>query len=70
MANLNFLLTPFRVLCTDELGEPCPSPNDRDLFKVGDTVFEDLDGSGLQNGTEPGIPGVMFFGAPPEVSTR
>ncbi len=59
MANLNFLLTPFRVLCADENGDSCESPGDRPLFEIGDTVFEDLDGSGLQNGSEPGIQGVI-----------
>ena len=28
---------------------------------IGDTVFNDIDGSGLQNGTEPGISGVSVF---------
>ncbi len=59
MANLNFLLTPFRILCIDENGDPCPPPGDRELFEIGDTVFKDLDGSGAQNGSELGIEGVI-----------
>jgi hypothetical protein len=58
MLNLNALLLPFRVLCVDELGVPCqdiPRP-----FRVGDTVFADRDGDGVQGAGEPGIPGVVL----------
>jgi hypothetical protein len=57
MLNLNALLLPFRVLCVDELGVVCqdiPRP-----FRVGDTVFEDRDADGNQDGDDPGIPGVV-----------
>jgi hypothetical protein len=54
MLNLNALLLPFRVLCVDEAGAPCsdlPRP-----FRIGDTVFEDRNGNGIQDNDEPGIP--------------
>jgi hypothetical protein len=58
MLNLNSLLLPFRVLCVDELGVPCLNPPRP--YRVGDTVFQDLDGNGLQSAGEPGIPGVSL----------
>ena len=58
MGNLNFLLTPFRLLCVDEVGGSCVPPPSAP-FVVGDTVFEDLDGDGVQDPGEPGLAGVV-----------
>ena len=55
MSNLNALRLPFRVLCIDELGNACVPLRP---FLVGDTVFLDDDGNGVQNGAEAGIAGV------------
>ena len=55
MANLNFLLLPSRVIACE--GTVCPEP--RETFAIGDTVFEDTDGDGVQDAGEPGIQGVQ-----------
>ncbi len=55
MQNLNALLLPFPVLCVDEQGDPCQTLR---TLRLGDTVFSDPDGDGLQDAGEPGIPGV------------
>ncbi len=57
LQNLNALRIFNRVICVDEMGDPC-GPILR-LFLVGDTVFADIDGSGTQDPGEPGIEGVQ-----------
>ncbi|RMH25571.1 MAG: hypothetical protein D6692_10800, partial [Planctomycetota bacterium] len=52
--NLNALRLP-RLVCVDEAGNPCTLLRP---FLVGDTVFEDGNGNGLQDGGEAGIAGV------------
>ena len=56
LGNLNALSLPFPALCIDEMGETCTPLRP---FRVGDTVFLDFDGSGLQDALEPGLPGVL-----------
>ncbi|MFY9821172.1 MAG: SdrD B-like domain-containing protein [Thermoanaerobaculia bacterium] len=56
MANVNALLLPGRTLCVDESGTPCAPLRP---FLIGDTVFLDLDGNGVQDAGEPGIPNVV-----------
>ena len=53
--NLNALRLP-QILCVDASGTPC---DPRRSFRLGDTVFSDLDGDGVQTGGEPGIQGVI-----------
>ena len=57
MDNLNALRLP-QVLCVDELGQVCTTLKS---FRLGDTVFLDLDGNGVQLDavSEPGINGVI-----------
>ncbi|MCP3977995.1 MAG: hypothetical protein GY716_01515, partial [bacterium] len=55
MFNLNALRLP-QILCVDEIGTPCVPL--RDLL-LGDTVFLDEDGNGIQDGGDAGIPGVV-----------
>ena len=57
MLNLNALLLPFRVLCLEETGEPCAPLRP---YLLGDTVFLDMDGDGVQDPGEPGIAGVLL----------
>lgn len=57
MLNLNALLLPFRVLCVDETGEPCAPLRP---YLLGDRVFLDGDGNGVQGPGEPGIAGVLL----------
>jgi hypothetical protein len=57
MLNLNALLLPFRVLCVEETGEPCAPLRP---YLLGDTVFLDMDGDGVQDAGEPGIAGVLL----------
>src|SRR5262249_47049025 len=56
MANLNALLLPGRVLCVDQNGVPCKPLRP---FLIGDTVFLDSNGNGVQDAGEPGIPFVI-----------
>ncbi len=56
MQNLNALLLPGRVLCVSDLGIPCAPLHP---FLIGDTVFTDDNGDGIQDPGEPGIPGVL-----------
>jgi len=57
MQNLNALLLPARVLCVSETGVPCTPLRP---FLIGDTVFSDTNGNGVQNPGEPGIQGVLL----------
>ncbi len=57
MLNLNALLLPFRLLCVEQNGAACIPLRP---YLVGDTVFRDSDGDGLQDPGEPGIPGVVL----------
>ncbi|MBW8873571.1 MAG: carboxypeptidase regulatory-like domain-containing protein [Acidobacteria bacterium] len=57
MQNLNAILLPGRVLCVDASGTPCKPLRP---FLLGDTVFEDTDGNGVQDPGEPGIPNVAM----------
>ncbi len=54
--NLNALRLP-QILCVDLNGAPC-DPLRR--FQLGDTVFLDEDGDGVQTGSESGIQGVIL----------
>ena len=57
LSNLNALRLPDRALCVSDTFEPCTPLFP---FLVGDTVFRDLDGNGVQSGAgEGGIPGVL-----------
>ena len=57
LSNLNALRMPDRALCVTETFEPCTPLFP---FLVGDTVFRDLDGNGVQSGSgETGIAGVV-----------
>ncbi len=53
--NLNALRLP-QILCIDASGAPCDPLR---TFQLGDTVFSDSDGDGVQTGGEPGIQGVI-----------
>lgn len=55
LQNLNALLLPLRLLCVDEAGNPCELLRP---FLLGDKVFLDFNGNGIQEAGEPGIPGV------------
>ncbi len=57
MSNLNALRLPARVLCISEAGEPCIPLLP---FLVGDTVFLDTNGNGVQDSGENGIAGVTL----------
>ncbi|HWM93380.1 MAG TPA: SdrD B-like domain-containing protein [Thermoanaerobaculia bacterium] len=57
MLNLNALLLPFRLLCVEETGEPCVPIRP---FLLGDLVFRDDDGDGVQDPGEPGLAGVLL----------
>jgi hypothetical protein len=57
MANLNALLLPGRVLGIDASGVPCAPLRP---FLIGDIVFLDLNGNGVQDLGEPGIPNVII----------
>ena len=62
MFNMNALRIPSYVLCEGERtdpNEPPPICNPLRPYIVGDTVFNDMDGDGVQDGGEPGIPGVV-----------
>lgn len=57
LSNLNALRLPDRALCVSETFEPCTPLFP---FLVGDTVFRDPDGNGVQSGPdETGIAGVV-----------
>ncbi len=60
MANFNFILLPYRLLCVDENGDPCP-PTKTTKYQIGDTVFNDFNGNGVQDPGEPGIAGVVVI---------
>jgi len=55
MQNLNALLLPGRALCVRESGGPCTPLRS---YVLGDTVFVDANGNGVQDSGEPGIPGI------------
>jgi hypothetical protein len=58
MSNLNALRLPSEALCVSDNFVPCTALRP---FLVGDTVFRDLDGNGIQSGAgETGIPGVTL----------
>jgi len=57
MQNLNALLLPGRSLCVSEAGSPCVPLHP---YLLGDTVFVDANGNGVQDPGEPGIPGVTL----------
>src|SRR3954471_14058714 len=57
MQNLNALLLPGRALCVNEAGTPCTPLRP---YLIGDTVFFDTNGNGVQDPGEPGIPGVTL----------
>ena len=57
MQNLISLLLPGRLVCREESGVPCPVLRP---YLLGDTVFLDGNGNGLQDAGEPGIPGVAL----------
>lgn len=57
MLNLNALLLPFRLLCVDELGNPCVLLRP---YLIGRQVFVDTDGNGSQGPGEAGIAGVTL----------
>lgn len=56
LVNLNALRLPFDVLCIDTLGDVCTPLR---AFLVGDTVFTDVDGNGVQDAGDAGIEGVV-----------
>ncbi len=56
MQNLNAILLPGRALCVNESGLPCKPLRP---FLIGDTVFLDTNGNGIQDLGEPGIMGVI-----------
>jgi hypothetical protein len=57
MGNLNAIRLPDRALCVSDAFEPCTPLYP---FLIGDTVFRDSDGDGVQSGvTETGIAGVV-----------
>ncbi|MFC1879553.1 SdrD B-like domain-containing protein [Chloroflexota bacterium] len=62
MANLNFWRFSYKVLgvcAIDELGElPAPCRDPLYPYMIGDTVFHDQNGNGIQDDGELGIPGV------------
>ena len=55
MQNLNALLLPGRALCVSQAGVPCTPLRP---YLIGDTVFADNNGNGVQDPGEPGIGGV------------
>ncbi len=57
MSNLNALRLPARVLCVSEAGDPCIPLLP---LLVGDTVFFDANGNGVQDAGENGIAGVTL----------
>jgi len=57
MQNLNALLLPGRALCVSEAGIPCTPLYP---YLLGDTVFADTNGNGVQDPGEAGIPGVTL----------
>jgi len=57
LGNLNFLKFPFNVIGVCEDNQPC-YPVLRP-FLIGDTVWKDLDGNGVQDAGEPGREGVI-----------
>jgi hypothetical protein len=57
MQNLNALFVDFTMLCVDEQGVPCDPVRP---FLVGDTVFFDVDGDGIEDPEDPGIGGVVL----------
>jgi hypothetical protein len=58
LSNLNALRFPVDALCVDDLGNVCEV--DRP-YLIGDTVFRDDDGDGVQDPGELGIPGVKVL---------
>ncbi|HEX4962858.1 MAG TPA: SdrD B-like domain-containing protein, partial [Thermoanaerobaculia bacterium] len=56
MQNLNALLLPGRALCVDQAGVPCTPLRP---YLIGDTVFVDSNGNGVQDPGEPGVPNVV-----------
>lgn len=56
MQNLNFWRFFHPVLCNEPDGSPCTPLRP---YLLGDTVFEDIDGDGVQDGGEMGISGVV-----------
>ena len=52
MQNVNALLLPGRALCVSQSGIPCTPLHP---FLLGDTVFVDVNGNGVQDPGEPGI---------------
>ncbi len=57
MHNLNALRFEHPIIGVDESGRPMPPPAP---FTVGDTVFNDLNGNGVQDAGENGIAGVLL----------
>ena len=55
MSNLNALRLPSRVLCVDDANRPCTPLFP---FLIGDTVFLDANGNGVQDAGENGVAGV------------
>ncbi len=64
LQNFNAWRVP--AICTDANGDPCPEPQ---AVRIGDRVWQDLNGDALGGGTgpgpggddgEPGIPGVLM----------
>ena len=56
MQNLNALQLPEPLVCVGDLGEACETLKP---FELGDTVFFDQDGNGLQDPGDTGIQGVI-----------
>ncbi len=54
LSNLSFFHFPFPVCGVDANGNPACPP----LGTIGDFVWNDINGNGIQDGTEPGVPGV------------
>jgi SdrD B-like domain len=57
LQNLNALLLPGRALCVSPSGIPCQPLYP---YLLGDTVFADDNGNGVQDPGEPGIAGVIL----------
>ncbi len=71
LSNLNALRFPVPLLCVTENGEPCEPLRP---YLIGDTVWLDSNGNGVQDNGEPGIPGVTLthindFGFPVATAT-
>jgi hypothetical protein len=65
LSNLNFWRIPYDTLgvCAKPQGADMPDPCKPPLFPylIGDTVFKDLNGDGVQQSGEPGIAGVTVY---------